>query len=205
MENSYAVYHDAKKILFIRKFSDNDPKNTMVESSVHWAGFSRFVHSDKQVLVYTGGNPGKMFREFSTLFHCIDAAGGLVTDPSGYFLFIYRRGRWDLPKGTVEKHETTEKAAIREIEEECGIRELEIVHALPKTYHVYPLDEQRWALKKTHWYFVRTKTCCRAEPQTSEGIMHAEWKHPGNLDEVFESTYANIRELLRLSLPLLNQ
>ncbi len=205
MEDSYAVYYDAKTILFLQESCDRSSGNAMTGNAVDWDTFFSFLHSDKTMLVFSGKDPAKLFRQFSTLFHCIDAAGGLVTDPSGYFLFIFKRGRWDLPKGSVEKHETVEKAAIREIEEECGIRKLEIVHALPKTFHVYPLDQKHWALKKTHWFFVRTSTCCQVDPQTSEGITLAEWKHPDALDEVYANTYANIRELLSASLPLVKR
>ena len=69
----------------------------------------------------------------------IIAAGGLVTNPQGQILWIFRRGFWDLPKGKVEKMESIEEAALREVEEECGIKQLVLDKLIDKTYHIYKI------------------------------------------------------------------
>ncbi len=199
MENRYAVYFDHRKILFLPELPDQlNRKDTVIKDAVGWDTFKRFIDSEKSSLLCVSDNPSRMFRHFATFFHYIEAAGGLVADPTGYWLFIFRKSRWDLPKGKMEKDEPAEDAAIREVQEECGIGNLEVLHSLPKTYHVYPYLGDQWALKKTHWFFMKTSTCCRAEPQTSEGIIRAEWKHPDHLSEVMSNTYGNIKELLAL-------
>ncbi len=206
MGNTYSVYFDRRKIQFLSQPPDQlNREDALVKDAVDWDTFVHFIDSEKSSLLVAGNNPARMFRQFATLFYNIEAAGGLVTDPSGYWLFIFRKNRWDLPKGKTEKNEPAEKAAIREVQEECGIDNLQIVQSLPQTYHVYPYSEKQWALKKTHWYFMKTSKCCRAEPQVSEGIIRAEWMHPDNLSEVLSNTYGNIKELLTLCQQLRKQ
>ena len=79
------------------------------------------------------------------------AGGGLVYNKKGEVLFIFRNGKWDLPKGGIEKNEDIEHTAIREVEEETGVKELKIVKILQKTYHVFRRNG-KFKLKVTHWY-----------------------------------------------------
>ena len=78
------------------------------------------------------------FREFSNGYTLVEAAGGLVKNNSGEYLFIYRRGKWDLPKGKKDGNETPKETALREVREECGLADLQIIQNLPETYHSYP-------------------------------------------------------------------
>ncbi len=205
MENSYAVYFDRQKIHFTAEPDAGDSSRySTISRKPRWSAFTSFVESGAPSMAYAGPDPAKLFREFASMFHFVEAAGGLVADPTDYWLFIYKRNRWDLPKGMLDENETPENAAIREISEECGIRELHIIRKLEPTYHVYPLKGKKdWALKKTHWFFLRTRICCQAEPQTSEGIIKAEWKNPERLDEVMNNTYGNIKEMLQKCRPFL--
>ncbi len=198
MEHAYAVFFDKQKIHFISEHPERDTSQySMVTTQVDWNQFRAFIRSGSSAMACVGADPSKKFRQFASMFHVIEAAGGLVTDPTGYWLFIYRRNRWDLPKGMIDKGETPEQAALREVREECGIGGLKIIRPLEPTYHVYPLkDTDNWALKKTHWFFMRSDICCQAEPQTSEGITKAEWKNPASLDDVLQSTYGNIRGMV---------
>ena len=81
----------------------------------------------------------------------IKAAGGLVKNLNGEYLFIYRNDKWDLPKGKVEKNERVKEAAVREVEEECGIKVDKLGDKICKTYHVY-INKGDVVLKKTHWF-----------------------------------------------------
>ena len=58
------------------------------------------------------------------------AGGGLVYNTKGEVLFIFRNGKWDLPKGGKEKKEKMSCAAIREVEEETGVNKLKIIKKL---------------------------------------------------------------------------
>ncbi len=198
MQNSYAVFFDKQKILFINQHSaDRLSDYSVVSHQPDWAAFQSFIKSGQPSMACLGDDPARQFRAFATMFDLVEAAGGLVADPTDHWLFICKRGRWDLPKGMVDPGEKPQEAAVREITEECGIRGLHIIHKLEPTYHVYPLDDNdQWALKKTHWFFLRTRICCQAEPQTSEGITKAEWKDPDKLNEVMSNTYGNIKEML---------
>ena len=105
---------------------------------------------------------------FNSHFTSITAAGGLVQKGES-FLFIYRNGKWDLPKGKLEKNEIISECAIREVEEECGIEDLTIIRKLMITYHVYTLGEKR-ILKDTHWYLMKSNYSFALTPQLEEGI-----------------------------------
>src|SRR5690606_23008426 len=62
------------------------------------------------------------FKQIKASVNVIKAAGGLVENSKSEYLFIKRLGKWDLPKGKVEEGEKMKEAAVREVEEECGIQ-----------------------------------------------------------------------------------
>ena len=131
-----------------------------------------------------------------SLFERIDAAGGLVRRNSdGKYLFIYRRGRWDLPKGKVEKDETIAEAALREVREETDLQDVELGDKLAITRHTYK-DKSRRILKYTYWFEMRSAGQ-DAQPETEEDIEEVRWM---TLDEFMQSddyyTYETITEML---------
>lgn len=195
MNNTYTVYHKKQKIVFS---SGTEPGNLKEQSArLNWEDIAGFLKSDKSTLRIRTSEPARLFRFFSTYFECVAAAGGLVENSRGNWLFIYRNGRWDLPKGMAEPGEFPENTALREVKEECGIRQLNIQHPLPSTYHIYPLPHNDiWALKKTKWFMMATRAPGELRPQTEEGITCLSWKDPEHLREIFENTHENIKELL---------
>ena len=52
----------------------------------------------------------------------IQAGGGLVENEKGEILFMFRKGKWDLPKGKLDPGESYESCALREVQEETGYR-----------------------------------------------------------------------------------
>jgi 8-oxo-dGTP pyrophosphatase MutT (NUDIX family) len=106
--------------------------------------------------------------------HLIEAAGGLVTNQNGDHLFIYRNDKWDLPKGKIEKKEKTKIAAVREVEEECGIKVNNSEYGICKTYHTY-IYKGEVVLKKTYWFKMRYKGNAKLVPQLEEGITDVRW------------------------------
>lgn len=126
----------------------------------------------------------------------IVAAGGLVQNSKGEFLFIFRKGKWDLPKGKVDKEEKIEEAAIREVEEECGIKGLEIIRPVLKTYHTYFAEGEK-ILKETHWYFMKTSWEGQPVPQTSENIMKALWVEEKEIESLLKNTYDTIKKVIQ--------
>ncbi len=136
----------------------------------------------------------KNWNEFATLFKVQKAAGGKVLNSKNEVLFIYRFGKWDLPKGKLEKGETIANCAIREVEEECGITHLEIVEKLQTTYHIFKKREMP-ILKITYWYLMHTTYNGKLVPQLEEGIEQAVFKNEEEAQQALTNTYENIKLL----------
>lgn len=122
------------------------------------------------------------------------AGGGLVYNKAGDVLFIFRNGKWDLPKGGIEKGEEIEDTATREVEEETGVNNLVIAHKLQKTYHVFKRNG-KYKLKITHWFEMRTNFEGTPKPQENEGIEKVAWLNPEQIKEALKNSYENIKLL----------
>jgi 8-oxo-dGTP pyrophosphatase MutT (NUDIX family) len=137
-----------------------------------------------------------LFTFFADQFRLIDAAGGLVKNDDGKWLFIFRNGKWDLPKGKIEKGEAVKKAAIREVEEECGIGKLKIINELPSTYHTYFMNGQE-ILKRTYWFEMFSDDNNTLTPQIEEGITEVKWIATKDLKQVYDNTFESVKEVLK--------
>ncbi len=147
------------------------------------------------------------FQEFISFFKYVPAAGGLVKNEKGEFLFIHRLGFWDLPKGKIDKKDlpdhgstiddqaSARTAAIREVREETGLNSVNITRNLPSTWHIYTSKEKR-ILKQTAWFEMAADSSQPLKPQTSEGIFLVKWTSPNAIHCILSHTYASIRELL---------
>lgn len=124
----------------------------------------------------------------------VKAGGGLVYNSKGEVLFIFRNGKWDLPKGGTEKNETMEETAIREVEEETGVTGLKITNKLPKTYHIFKRNG-RYKLKITYWYEMQTDFNGTPQAQEDEGIEKVAWIKPEEIPAVLANSYENIKLL----------
>jgi len=144
------------------------------------------------------------FKKFAKPYRRISAAGGLVFNEKEELLLIKRQGKWDLPKGKVDKGETVEQAAVREVEEECGIELLELGMPIEKTFHTYFMENQR-VLKTTHWFHMKALKYGNMAPQLEENITDLAWFNPKTLDLPQLDTYNSIRELLDESLRKINE
>lgn len=125
----------------------------------------------------------------------IKAAGGLVRNAQGEYLFIKRLGKWDLPKGKVEDQERMKEAAVREVEEECGLKIKRLGAKMQSTYHVYSMHGEV-VLKKTNWYAMDVDGCPPLVPQQEEDITEAVWLPVHQLSIVRENTYPLIHDLI---------
>jgi len=127
----------------------------------------------KTVLIYAP-DLEKLFADFSGLYKIIEAAGGVVFNDKNEVLSMYRRGSWDLPKGKIDKGEGKKAAAIREVQEETGLTDLDLGPFLCVTYHTYKTSKKKRVLKKTYWYAMKS-TQADLTPQVEEDIETVVW------------------------------
>ncbi|WP_281234306.1 NUDIX hydrolase [Flavobacterium gelatinilyticum] len=122
------------------------------------------------------------------------AGGGFVYNKKGEVLFIFRNGKWDLPKGGIEKGEDIETTAMREVEEETGVNLLRITNKLQKTYHVFKRNG-KYKLKITHWFEMHSDFEGTPHGQIEEGIEKVAWLNPEQIKEALKNSYENIKLL----------
>lgn len=151
------------------------------------------IHNSIRVLC---DDPEVAFRRFGEEFTSIEAAGGVVVNGRGEWLMIRRNNRWDLPKGHVEAGESFDRCAEREIEEETGVKAA-VLRPLCDTWHAYFFPKtQRWELKRTHWYLLRSTERGGLKPQTEEGIVEVAWCTPNDVEHYLKESYPTIRRVV---------
>lgn len=128
----------------------------------------------------------------------IVAAGGLVTNDQGELLLIFRRGKWDLPKGKQDDGESVAACAVREVEEETGLKQVILGDSLGITLHTYVQDGVEIE-KETHWFKMSAPGAQQLVPQSEEDIEKIEWANKATLKTYLQNTYANIAEIVARS------
>jgi len=149
----------------------------------------------KSITIYSEDKK-KLIRDFESLFVIIKAAGGLVFNPKGQALVIYRRGFWDLPKGKIDKGEGKKEAAVREVKEETGLKNVDLQDFICETNHVYKDKKKRRCIKRTYWYKMKTSDE-KLTPQTEEDIEEAKWAKLSMFISRKPKIYKNILEVIR--------
>jgi ADP-ribose pyrophosphatase YjhB (NUDIX family) len=159
--------------------------------------YSSFINNNKEeiLLLYNKSDKKKLLEEFISLFWYVEAAGGMVHNANNERLFIYRFGKWDLPKGKIEKNETHRDAAIREVQEETGLQELSITAELPSTFHIFDYKGKK-VLKRTYWYSMQYTGNDTPEPQLEEDITKAIWVKDSEMSMILGNTYGSLKLLL---------
>ena len=151
--NSYSISYESDRLSFnelLKKFSTDNG------------------------LILVSNDVENTFLHFSKNLTLIEAAGGLIFNTERTkILMIYRRGKWDLPKGKIDEAESIKKAAWREVAEECGLKTHRIEDHLCDTYHIYE-HKGKLILKKTYWYIMTAEEEVLT-PQAEEDITKAIW------------------------------
>ena len=144
-----------------------------------------------------------LLNELLTYFTCVEAAGGVVKNKDNEILLIHRRGYWDLPKGKIETGETKEIAAVREVEEETGLKDVHIKNALTfskldnkATYHSYFIRDTL-CMKVSYWYWMETTYAEKLIPQTEEDIEIVKWVPVDEIPNYFNNMYTTIVDILK--------
>ena len=208
MKQMYKVFLNDRLIEICS--SENSKKNNLVvkfdetattDAIQNWFADFLIQNSEKVTLVHP--NPAHFFQLFRSVFLEVPAAGGAVKS-NDRLLFIFRNGKWDMPKGKIDKGETPPDAALREVSEECGITGQHIIKQLPSTFHIYqsPYSKTKgkWIFKETFWFEMIYKGTDGIVPQLEEGITEVKWFRKNELDEVLENTYENLKQIILLYL-----
>jgi len=177
------IHHD--DAVFIDELNLHTVKSMiheMQETSVH-AGV--FFHKDLKEL------KDAFFKKFTL----IKAAGGFVQNENDEVLMMFRRGKWDLPKGKMDKKETFEECAIRETEEETGLQNIKLIAPLITTYHTYH-EGSKYVLKETRWFTMKVNGEQKLIPQTTEQITKLEWVGKNDLEKYLLNSFPSVNDVL---------
>jgi ADP-ribose pyrophosphatase YjhB (NUDIX family) len=153
---------------------------------------------DIQGVIIEDKSPDKLWGPVREIYHPLDAAGGVAYNEAGEILMIYRRGKWDLPKGKLDEGELIEDCALREVSEETGLEKLSLGEKICDTYHIYEQNREH-LLKRTAWYKMAGSSEDKLNPQKEENIMEARWVREKDLGPFAARTYEAVREVLKIA------
>ena len=161
--------------------------------------FIKFAESPlyTNLIIWSGEGYKDLKKDFFSLFKIVEAAGGIVKNERGEILTIFRNGKWDLPKGKIDKKETHKEAALREVKEETGLKTVRIISPLITTYHIY-VRKERLVLKPTYWFEMFAESSNKLKPETKENISIATWVDAEEMTEVQRNTYTSLAEIFIL-------
>ncbi len=202
----HTIYFGRKKLILTASWPD-DHNNTdagqqrfisdQTDPNTIAAAIDHLGRQEVQSAVLVHSEPDLLLEAVKRQFTFIEAAGGLVFSEQGKILMIFRRGKWDLPKGKLDEGETLEACAVREVMEETGLQHVELVRPLTVTYHTYYQDGQP-CLKASYWYLMRARQNDALTPQADEDIDQCLWAEPSNLEEFLNNTHPSIADVLQL-------
>lgn len=197
MAQKYNIYINEKSLFIVNFLPDDAGDYQRIDAQDF--DFLNFYHSlnhnPKSTFYLVSDDVKASFKAIKNKIRVIEAAGGLVKNEQKKYLFIKRNGKWDLPKGKLEENEKKKDAAVREVEEECGIKIKKLGKKLLKTYHVYEI-KGKVVLKVSHWYAMEAKSNQKLIPQTEEGITEVKWFGKKDWNIIRSNTYANILDVL---------
>ncbi len=197
------LFFDTKCVIL-----SNDPKAIGLiaysQLLLDQASFRNFIDrflddEDTTNIVIFHQNIEELLEAFYQSYKVIEAGGGLVLNSQNYLLVIRRLDRWDLPKGKIETDENVEEAALREVEEECGVSGLRIIRRLPTSYHFYEGRKQR-ILKLSHWFLMHYGGNQKLVPQTEEDITQAFWAKTNEIEKLTTDTFSNLIDLFQIAI-----
>ncbi|MBL7745332.1 MAG: NUDIX domain-containing protein [Chitinophagaceae bacterium] len=181
------VHHD--DAVFIDELDSHTVKTIIHEMQLPKVKAGVFFHADLDKL------KNALFRKFTLVI----AAGGLVTNQDHEVLLIFRRGKWDLPKGKLDDGEKLEDCAIREVREETGLKNIKLAAPLTITYHTYH-EGSKFILKESHWYTMNVHGTQNLIPQTEEDILEIKWVKPGDLESYMKNAFPSVADVLETCL-----
>ena len=180
--NRYAHHDDA---VFIDEFSTAAVNSMLHEMRLEKVHAGIFYHNDLE----------KLKSAFWKKFTIIKAGGGLILNEKKEILFIFRRGKWDLPKGKLDKGETIEECAKREVGEETGLHNVKLGKFLTTTFHTYN-ESGKHILKESYWYLMNASSKESLLPQLEEQITLLQWQTEKEIPALLNNTFPSIVDVL---------
>lgn len=188
------IYLENRSIILCDKDNTNYKNCVSVSSCEELSSlYTDFEKGLEDQIVFTYSDENMLKDWFFSMFTIVSAAGGLVQAESKS-LFIFRRNVWDLPKGKIDDGETIEEAAVREVQEECGLSEVVIEKELLTTYHIY-VFKGKTILKPTFWFLMKSSEETLT-PEIEEDIEKAEWRTSDSIEDIKANTYPSILDVL---------
>lgn len=178
------VHHD--DAIFIDELNAHTVKTMIHEMQQPQVHAGVFYHADLD----------ELRKAFQKKFTVVRAAGGLVRNEYDQILMIFRRGRWDFPKGKLDKGEKLEDCAVREVEEETGLRNVKLLFPLTVTCHTYH-EGTRHILKESHWFSMTVAGEQNLTPQAEEDISDLKWIDKKELNSYVERTFPLISDIIQ--------
>ena len=205
MNFSQKIYFNDKQLILTTDKEGYINNNRAAETYIFFNGASLRSYTQAVLQLEKPGTTGAIIEDVSmdsllgqlhALYHPIDAAGGVVLNEHDELLMIYRRGKWDLPKGKLDEGEDIELCALREVREETGLQQLTIESKICDTYHIYSQYNEQ-LLKRTAWYKMKGTSADKLKPQKEENILEARWVNEVGLQPLAAKSYEAVREVLR--------
>ncbi len=178
------LHHD--DAVFIDELDPHTVKSMIHEMQLEKVHAGVFLHPDLEELK----------KAFFKKFTIVQAAGGAVFNEQDELLLIFRRGSWDLPKGKLDKGETLPECAVREVEEETGLQNVQLLSPLFVTYHTYH-EGTKFILKESHWYNMKVAGKQELTPQTEEGIEQVKWMKLDEAENVFPQAFPSVVDVIK--------
>lgn len=203
------IYFDDKPLFLcdnvdemIEPYVHHDDAVFIDELDIHTV--KSMIHEMQQAKIHAGvffhPHLEALKKAFFKKFTLVQAAGGLVRNEHEETLLIFRRGKWDLPKGKLDPGETLEACAVREVTEETGLDKIRLNSPLTITYHTYH-EGARFILKESHWYLMKVTGEQKLVPQTEEDILETKWVKDADLAPYMKNAFPSIVDVLKAWLP----
>ncbi len=178
------IQHDGA--LFIDELNSRTVKTMIQEMQQDHVKAGVFYHTD---LV---GLKKLFWKKFTVIL----AGGGVVENEYEEILLIFRRGKWDLPKGKINPGESIEACALREVEEETGLQQAVLSQLLLITFHTYH-EGARFILKESHWFKMNSVGVQSLQPQVSEEIYDLRWIRKKELEHFIPLVYPSVADVIK--------
>ena len=203
MPQEYKIFYNERAVILTSKITKSFEKNEGLfikypkkeEIGEILRAFEEFTHIP--TLYILADDEDFLLEQVKACYTVIEAAGGVVRGPDGRLLVIFRRGKWDLPKGKIEKGEFYSQAALREVQEETGLKHVEVGKRTLDTYHVYT-EKGKKVLKRTLWFDMSLAKDEPVIPQTDEDITEVRWVDYQGLGEIMKNTFESLKDIFML-------